>query len=216
MTQVILIFYRQLTTADDATMAAMHSNMNPDHSIEQLRPPTSSLHPLLLLDEFLQSLETENESKENSDETSETRVDADKKNKATALEKQRDYVLRVADFLYGGSMLEAALAVLETDGAIRKVTSHPSQRSAFLVRGAASRQNHACTDYFCLVSKAIQYCSCRSYFERAKNDPKCLCKHLLAIKLMPSLECPCRNETIPDAEFSGYLLRRLLPRESGD
>ena len=192
--------------------------MNSNHSIEQLRPPTSSLHPLLLLDEFLQSLETENESKENAqhddcDET--TRLDADqKKEQATALDKRRDYILRVADFLYGGSMLEAALAVLETEGAIRKVTSHPSKRTLYLVRGATSRQNHASTDYFCLVSEEIQFCSCRSYFERAKNDPKGLCKHLLAIKLRPSLECPCRNETIPDAEFSGYLLRRLLPRET--
>lgn len=118
-------------------------------------------------------------------------------------------------------MLEAALAVLETEGAVRQVTAHPSGRTAFVVRGSAaasSRQTTAhvaaASDYFCLCSDEIQYCSCRSYFERAKNDPHGLCKHTLAIKLMPSLACPCRKETVPDAEFSGYLLRRILPRES--
>lgn len=185
--------------------------MNIDSTMAPPPPPASSLHPLLLLDEFLESLETNigaNHDNNNNDAT--TRVDADTEH-ITALEKRRDYILRVADFLYGGSMLEAALAVLETQGAIRAVTAHPSGRKAFLVRGAASRQAQ---DYFCLLSQEIQYCSCRSYFERAKNDPHGLCKHTLAIKLMPSLACPCRKETVPDAEFSGYLLRRILPRES--
>ena len=186
------------------------------------RPPASSLHPLLLLDEFLESLKKPAPAKETNAEDDETRIDANNDNAVTAatraqsLDKRRDYILRVVDFLYGGSMLEAALAVLDTEGAIRQVTAHPSERHAFLVRGA-SRQNNVATDYFCLVeSDGLQYCSCRSYFERAKNDPKGLCKHLLALKLMLPLECSFRKETVPDAEFSGYLLRRILPRESID
>jgi len=187
------------------------------------RPPASSLHPLLLLDEFLESLEKSNEGKEtNGGSKDDSRVDANGENAATqalSLDKRRDHILRIADFLYGGSMLEAALAVLDTEGVIRQVTASPSERTALLVRGAASRQTNVATDYFCLLaskSDGLQYCSCRSYFERAKNDPKGLCKHLLALKLMSPLECTCRTETVPDAEFSGYLLRRMLPRESTD
>lgn len=194
------------------TMAASGQALAPP------RPPASSLHPLLLLDEFLESLEKENGAT-NDATRNEPKTAANIENDATialpeqSLDKRRDHILRVADYLYGGSILEAALAVLDTEGAIRQVTSHPSERKAFLVRGASSRPNQASTDYFCLT-QGIQYCSCRSYFERAKSDPKGLCKHLLALKLMPALECPCRKETVPDAEFSGYLIRRMLPREN--
>lgn len=195
------------------------NNMANGQTFTPPRPPASSLHPLLLLDEFLESLETTNAANEDTVKDDDQKVAANDENAAQALDKRRDYILRVADYLYGGSMLEASLAVLDTDGAIRQVTAHPSERQAFLVRGAASRQSRVTTDYFCLSSSGdngIQYCSCRSYFERAKSDPKGLCKHLLALKLMKPLECPCRKETIPDAEFSGYLLRRMLPRDSAD
>jgi predicted nucleic acid-binding Zn finger protein len=198
-----------------------------EHTLVLPRPPVSSLHPLHLLDEFLESFgkatctgsSTEGRRAEpNGDHAdvagSITSVAARDK----SLEERRDHVLRAADYLYGGSILEAALAVLDAEGAIRQVCSQPSQRKAFLVRGTSRHSGGSVpTDYFCLVAlseEGFDYCSCRSYFEQAKNDPKGLCKHLLALKLIPVLECPCREETIPNVEFSTFILRRMLPRDS--
>ena len=193
------------------------------------RPPVSSLHPLHLLDAFLESFEktacaaSSAEGRTRGPEplgdravgVGSTTSVAAMDNKS--LEERRDFVLRVADYLYGGSILEAALALLDTEGAIRQVCSQPSKRSAFLVRGTSRHSGGSLpTDYFCLVASlegCFNYCSCRSYFERAKNDPQGLCKHLLALKLMPILECPFREETIPDVEFSTFMLRCILPHD---
>lgn len=100
------------------------------------RPPSSSLHPLLLLDEFLESLEKEKQAETDAAKTAANTINVTP-SPQQSLEKRRDYILRVADFLYGSNMLEAALAVLDTEGAIRQVTAQTSQRSAFLVRGSA-------------------------------------------------------------------------------
>lgn len=201
-----------------------------EHSLVLSRPPVSSLHPLHLLDEFLESFEkTTCAASSMEDRTSPPEPNGDTADAAgsttsvvaanKSLEERRDHVLRAADYLYGGSILEAALAVLDAEGAIRRVRSKPSQRRAFLVRGTSQRHSGGSvrTDYFCLVASfegtGFNYCSCRSYFERAKNDPKGLCKHLLALKLMPVLECSCKEETIPDVEFSTFMLRCMLPRD---
>jgi predicted nucleic acid-binding Zn finger protein len=203
-----------------------------EHSLVLPRPPVSSLHPLHLLDEFLESFEeTTCAAGSMEDRTRPPEPNGDSADVAgstttsvvaatdnKSLEERRDHVLRAADYLYGGSILEAALAVLDAEGAIRRVCSKPSQRRAFLVRGTSQRHSGGSvpTDYFCLVAlseEGFDYCLCRSYFEQAKNDPKGLCKHLLALKLMPVLECPCREETIPDVEFSTFMLRCMLPRD---
>jgi predicted nucleic acid-binding Zn finger protein len=182
------------------------------------RPPASSLHPLHLLDEFLESFgETtctgsSTEDRARGEPQGSTGAASEK-----SLEERRDHVLHVADYLYGGSILEAALAVLDAEGAIRQVCSQPSQRKAFLVRGTSRHSGGVPTQYFCLLASSeggFFYCSCRSYFERAKGDPNGLCKHLLALKLMPVLDCHCREEKVPDAEFSAFILRRMLPRDS--
>jgi hypothetical protein len=135
------------------------------------------------------------------------------------LEERRDHVIRVVDYLYGGSILEAALAVLDAEGAVRQVRSQPSRRMAFLVRGSTSRHSGGVpTDYLCLLASSeggFLYCSCRSYFERAKSDANGLCKHLLALKLMSVFECPCREVNVSDDEFSTFMLKRMLPTDSG-
>jgi predicted nucleic acid-binding Zn finger protein len=189
------------------------------------RPHASSLHPLHLLDEFLESFgESACTGSSKEDRAEPQRDSADVACQAStcaasekSLEERRDHVIRVADYLYGGSILEAALAVLDAEGAIRRVCSQPSQRMAFLVRGTSRHSGAVLTDYICLLAASeggIVYCSCRSYFERAKSDANSLCKHLLALKLMSVLECPCRELNVPDDEFSTIMLKCMLPRDS--
>ena len=177
-------------------VAPVMDSMAQESSAEVV-PPPSCLHPLHLLDQFLDS-----------PATCASDIDSEKNE-----ENRQDKIIRVADYLYGGSILEAALAVLDTDGAIRRVRGEPSNRSLFLVRGA--RTSKAPADYYiCLVEHGITYCSCRSYFERAKADPRALCKHLLALKLLPHLDdCSCIDETIADSEYAKFVLRRV---EGGD
>jgi hypothetical protein len=61
----------------------------------------------------------------------------------------------------------------------------------------------------------LYYCSCRSFLERCKmttasSSSACLCKHLLALKLMPVLGIHCSViETTSDEEFSKFALQRI-------
>jgi hypothetical protein len=126
-------------------------------------------------------------------------------------------VLRVADFLYG-STLDGALGLLDTPESITKVVSIPSQRSLHLVRGQGDNS------YFCLLSfdnsqSSVYYCSCRSFLEKSRNSntgthgAACLCKHLLALQLMPALHVKGSViETVSDEEFGNLILNRIGSR----
>lgn len=162
-------------------------------STSDLSPP--ALQPLHLLDHYLLSRE-----------------------EATA---SRDEILRVADFLFG-TTLDGALTILDSPAAITQVIS-PS-RSIHLVRASSTNsQNHrtapnqlqqrAPSSYICILPNQndflpMTYCSCHSYFERNKNKPG-ICKHLLAIKLMPHLQVkPCILKTCTEEEFSNLVTSR--------
>lgn len=113
-----------------------------------------------------------------------------------------DEILRAADFLAGTSIMEGALNILDAPTTIRLLQS--PNRSAFIVRGEES--------YYC--SKEIIYCSCRSFLERAKADPHTLCKHLLALKLMPHLNVTPVTETVSDVDFGKIVMLRVFVDES--
>lgn len=150
---------------------------------------------------------------------------------------KQDEILRVVDFLYGNT-LEGALSILdaaETSGSITQVVSIPSQRSLYLVKGSASykRRGHKHgggggfdnsmttvmknSAYLCILPRPtddlpIYYCSCRSFLERSRSsragEASCLCKHLLAIRLMKVLGTkPLRQETMSDAEFASSIVQ---------
>lgn len=113
-------------------------------------------------------------------------------------EHKIEEILRAADFLAGASIVEGALNILDAPSTIRLLQS--PHRSAFLVRGEES--------YYC--SKEIIYCSCRSFLERSKTDPQTLCKHLLALKLMPYLDVSPVKETVSDADFGKIVMLRAF------
>jgi len=138
----------------------------------------STLHPLHLLDTLLTDLET----------------------KDLVQDKKQEEILRAADFLLGGSILEGALSVLDSPDTIRLLQS--SHRSVYLVRGGGKGS------YYC--SDEITYCSCRSFLERAKTDPKTVCKHLLALKLMPHFNVTPTKEIVSDEDYGKIVMLRVF------
>ena len=186
--------------------------------------PPYTLHPLHLLDKYLESTEiwdAECSGQENDNESTGPKETKPAREVSDKLKKKREELLRAADFLYGGSSLESALIVLDTDRAITQICATPSNRKAYLVQGT-SRSGHGRNTnleiYFCLfepispVKDAFYYCSCRSFFERAKSDQYELCKHLLALKLMPHLGCSCNIEQVSDSDFANLLMRRVFDK----
>lgn len=131
-------------------------------------------------------------------------------------QRQEDDILRAVDFLYGKTT-EGALAILDAAGSISKVISTTSQRSVYLVKGSSSSRGSE-ESYLCLVPQfsddvPIYFCSCRSFLEKNRhptNEGSCLCKHLLAIRLMSVLKVqPVLMETASDDEFANILMQRL-------
>jgi hypothetical protein len=171
-------------------------------------PPQVARHPLHLLEYYLDSRKQQGEPASATGSNPELEK-ANHDNKAT-----QEEVLRVADFLYG-STLDGALGLLDTPESITKVVSIPSQRSLYLVRGQGDNS------YFCLLSdnaqSSVYYCSCRSFLEKSRNSnthgAACLCKHLLALQLMPTLHVEGSViETVSDEEFGNLILNRIGSR----
>ena len=166
--------------------SAMSSTVPDGPSQAAIIPPDWTRHPRCILENLLESVENEDP------RTKEERI------------------LRITDYLYGSSTLDGAVAVLDkADTCIRKVVAKPSGRSAYLVQGSGSGRKKAGDTYFCLVDKTV-YCTCRSYFERAKSDPRALCKHLLALMLLPSLGVSCNQETVADEHYASLLMNSVL------
>jgi SWIM zinc finger len=114
------------------------------------------------------------------------------------------------------------------------------RRVIYHVKGtpATNRGIHAATAttdaaYLCIVPECDQeetgrdtrgiddvtgmhYCSCRSFLEKSRCTPPgtaTICKHLLALKLMPALGVtPSILEFASDEEFSQAVTQRLCPR----
>ena len=184
--------------------------------------PSQAPHPLHLLDQYLGSIEkveTERNSQGIDNKPEETKKAQE--NAAVILAKRREEILRVADYLYGGSSLESALSVLDTEGSVRQICATPSLRGAYLVQGTqkpGTRRSSSVDNYFCLFQPklnkkaAFYYCSCRSFFERAKHDQSNICKHLIALMLMPHLGCSCKVELVSDSDYASMLMRLVFEK----
>ena len=184
--------------------------------------PSQAIHPLHLLVQYLGSIEgTETERNSQGSDNKPEEMKKAPENDAIILAKKRE-VLRVADYLYGGYSLESALSILDTEGSVRQICATPSLRSAYLVQGtqrSGTCRSSSVDYYFCLfhpksIEKvAFYYCSCRSFFERAKNDQSNICKHLIALMLMPHLGCSCKVELVSDSDFGTMLTRHIYEKE---
>ncbi|CAB9523605.1 expressed unknown protein [Seminavis robusta] len=163
-----------------------------------LRPPQSALYPIIALDTFLQQQQQLGDEESND----------------TAILERKMLTLRVADSLFGASLLEGALTTLESDS-ITEIQAVTSRRRMFVLTKKQQRRRRSEQEepskYFCLLpvpvvspkndsvtnkSKGFLFCSCRAYFEKTKsttmNSPQAstsymVCKHLLALKLRPAL-----------------------------
>jgi hypothetical protein len=155
--------------------------------------------PLLILQYYLASLdsldkiEKEAEASSSPSEIGLRQRERDRKRQQQE-DRRRDEILRTADFLFGGSILEGALAVLDSgESLVTRVVSISSQRSLYLVKGSSSSSQArsqqqaygssslpAAEYYLCLVpnenealqrsSSSIFYCSCRSFLERSRSS----------------------------------------------
>jgi predicted nucleic acid-binding Zn finger protein len=164
-------------------------------------PPTLLNNPLCQLEDYLQSL------------------DDDHIILTSSLDDRQDEILNVAEFLYGHNLLTSALTLLDAcETTVTKFST--TNRSLYLVKGQQQQpskylENNHSTTYLCLSSRTVEYCSCRSFLEKnakEKNTSVDLCKHLLALKLMPHLStiaCP-QITTVTDDEFANLVLDRTL------
>lgn len=162
-------------------------------------PSIATSHPLHILKHYLASLEP---------------IDkiTDKSVRGKLQRNRQDEILRVADFLFGSSALNGAVEVLDC-GSISQVVSIPSQRSLYFVKGS-TRGKSSSSNYLCLLpTHGLAYCSCRSFLEggcRSSSSGIFICKHLLALLLMPALQLKCSvTETISDFEFGRMVLNRM-------
>lgn len=174
--------------------------------------PTQCLDPLCVLEHHLESVKPQ-------DRSVERNVD------------RQDEILRVADFLFGKT-LNGALALLEppskpslsapsvsptqpTTSCITRITSLPSQRTMYFVEGSSGGRQSPQADYLCMANNdqdGLLYCSCRAFWEKTKaaSSNKVVCKHLLAIKLLPALGIKeSVVEAVSDEEFSKLVLSRM-------
>lgn len=157
-------------------------------------PPVQVLDPLSQLNAYLQKINR-------NDGSSPDASDVD-----------HDEILNVVEFLFGSKTLFASLALLDDpSGGITKVStcSAPVKRSLYLIKGSKGTQSYLC---YSANENAIDYCSCRSFFDKAtKAGSGVLCKHLLALKLMPYLNIRCQEITTSSRkEFSKLVIDRTL------
>jgi len=188
-------------------------------SSTRIPPPTKiQLHPVFQLQDFLSSLEATNTNDNDDDEehrpmnpptTTTTTTPMINDELSMTIEERKDQVISVAEFLFGNTMVTAALSLLDHEGSCTKISS--PHRSLWLVRGSTDL---AYTCFACDETPGLYYCNCRSYLEKNTKKPQGeeglpeLCKHLLAIKLIPALQINVPHLTVSDKEFAKLVLER--------
>ena len=208
------------TTNEDSFMTGISTERD---ALMAEPPPEEAINPLHILNSLLKAIDNENDQQEDDENTTRQSNDGlfpHKSDPTRTLQHQQDKILRVGDFVFGSSHMDAAMSVLDNaDKAVRCVRAVPSQRTAFLVEGSNNTRGNS--TYFCLPQQ--QFCTCRSYLERSKkeclysqNNSTVVCKHLLALKLMPYLGIECAQETVSDARYGKLLLERTVLAETGD
>jgi predicted nucleic acid-binding Zn finger protein len=114
-------------------------------------------------------------------------------------------ILQVADFLYG-NMLTGSLTLLDaSESMITRLN---------LVKGSSTNEYYLCLTPQPKDVHKIYYCSCRSFLERQKSNPRPgLCKHLLALRLMGPLKAKCAQlTTVTDEEFRKIAMDRVMSK----
>lgn len=171
-------------------------------------PRREVCHPLFLLEDYLESVSSKR--KNDDKETSTTRSSTD---------AMIDEILRVTEFLFGSAQLTAALTLLDahTTNFTRVASPH---RHLWLVQGSGD------FSYMCISTSEsdrattslspLYYCNCRSLFDKVSRQlssqvplPE-ICKHLLALKLIPYLNLSCPEISVSDEEFAQIVLDRTM------
>ena len=160
-------------------------------------PTRAQMHPVFQFHDFLQSFALDND-------------DTDS-NLERVIEEKRDQAISVAEFLFGSAMVTTALTLFDNPGSFTRISS--PHRSLWLIRGS-SDLSYMC--FACDETPDLYYCSCRSYLEKTTKTmaeeaglPE-LCKHLLALKLIPVLRIEPLQLTVPDKDFAQLVLERTL------
>jgi hypothetical protein len=158
------------------------------------QPTNVQLHPVFQLLDFLRSSAVDHDEDQNQERT---------------VEEKKDQVISVAEFIFGSTMVAAALALLDNHECFTKISS--PHRSLWLIRGSSDLA-YVC--FACDETPDLFYCNCRSYLEKMTKKPTHeeglpeMCKHLLALKLIPVLQIGCSHLTVSDKEFAKLVLER--------
>ena len=168
-------------------------------------------HPVYQLERYLESW-TETSNDPPSSTTTTNKHTNGPNHPSTA---QQDEIIRVTEFLFGTTLLTAALTLLDSHESIfTKVSS--MHRSLWLVRGSGD------ASYMCFVSSKetpnLYYCNCRSFLEKTTKKTESVvpevCKHLLALQLIPVLGISCPHLTLSEKEFAKLVLERTFKASS--
>jgi predicted nucleic acid-binding Zn finger protein len=155
-------------------------------------PPAQILNPVRQLDDYLASIDQRVMSQEQQDAF-------------------LDDLLSVAEFIFGRNTLQAALALLDTTSSASSITKvSTAHRGMFVVNG--SNKGGGEQSYMCILG-SVEYCSCRSFLEKTSkaDGNSTVCKHLLALKLMPHLKVSCPEITTnTETEFSNLVMDRTM------
>lgn len=140
---------------------------------------------------------------------------------SSSIETKHDEILRVAEFLFGNTLLAAALTLLDSyESTFTKISS--MHRSIWLVRGSgdAAYMCFACGDSTGGIESGatpnLYFCNCRSFLEKTTKKTTSdqelpeLCKHLLALKLIPVLGISCPQLTVSDSDLAKLVIERTL------
>ena len=189
------LYRRNLSTS---TVKIMSSSPPPESEQPRKRPmplTQEQLHPVYLLEEYLHRFAPENDEP----------VDLQH------CDAKHDQILGVADFLFGTTLLSAALTLLDShESTFTQISTH--HRSIWLVRGSGEG-SYLC--FACEKTPNLYYCNCRSFLEKTTkkaNDLPEFCKHLLALKLVPALGMTCPQLTVSEGEFAKLVLERTMSR----
>ena len=194
-------------------MATYHPDtaMMEQYNIVLSTPTKRQIHPVYQLEHYLRSVANDDDD-----------TNHQERRKHSVDEAKYDEILRVADFLFGNTLLVAALTLLDhPSSTFTKISS--IHRSLWLVRGSGD------VAYMCFVCGSgdplsmekeetpnLYFCNCRSFLEKTtKRTPSEqelpeLCKHLLALKLIPALGISCPQLTVSDYDLAKLVIGRTL------
>jgi hypothetical protein len=167
-------------------------------------PPSMTKNPLSQLDEALKQFTNDIQNHNDHDSSNNNNnAEANNINNNNPTNK----LLNVTEFLFGTNLLTSTVSIIDNGWNLITELIAPSGRTVHLIRGSKGDET-----YLCLTGSGQYYCSCRSFLEKSskvslmtvagagtivnsttkrqqqpqRNHPP-ICKHLLALKLVPYL-----------------------------